>query len=357
MQVFLTGGTGFIGQALTRALLQRGWSVLALVRKPDSPQAQALARMGAQLAVGDVTERESMRAALGGAELVVHCAGQYEMGLDGAGKERMRRVNVGGTANVLGLAYELGIPRTVYVSSMVAFGDTGREPRDESFTRQAPCSSTYEQTKADAHEIALQYQQHGLPLIIVCPNQVLGTNDHSPFGYWQRLYANHLMPPIACAPDSIFCCVDVKDLAEGIALAAEKGRVGETYLLSGEPRTLREIFDIWCWEVNASKIRLWLPTRLASVLVAPLEPLQRWLGLPAFLSRESVRSAATNWYYSNEKARRELGWNPCSAEILASESIDGEIDLLSGREGQGLIRRLKPLDTLDLPPEPPAHWG
>ena len=60
MKIFLTGGTGFIGQALTKSLLRRGWSVTALVRKPDSPQAQVLSIMGAQLATGDVTERESM---------------------------------------------------------------------------------------------------------------------------------------------------------------------------------------------------------------------------------------------------------------------------------------------------------
>ena len=347
MQVFLTGGTGFIGQPLTRALLRRGWSVIALVRKPDSPQAQALSKMGAQLATGDVTERESMRAVMRGAEVVVHSAGQYEVGLDTAGKQRMHRVNVDGTENVLGLAHELTIPRAVYVSTMAAFGETGRQPRDETFTRQVPCCTTYEESKTAAHEIARQYQQRGLPLIIVCPHQVMGTNDHTPFGYFQRLYVNHVMPPIAFAPNSIFCCVDVNDLAEGITLAAEKGRIGETYLLCGEPMTIGEILDIWSRKTGASKVRLWLPTGLAAVLLAPLEPVQRRLGLPAFLSRDVVRGAATNSWFSSEKAKRELGWTHCSAEALVPAAIDGEIELLSRRKGQNLIQRLKPLDTVD----------
>lgn len=92
MKVFLTGGTGFIGQPLTKALLARGWKVVALVRKSDSPQAQALTNLGAQLAVGDITQRESMRAAMNGAEIVVHNAGHYEYGLDNAGKQRMQSI-------------------------------------------------------------------------------------------------------------------------------------------------------------------------------------------------------------------------------------------------------------------------
>ena len=346
MKVFLTGGTGFIGQPLTKSLLARGWSVTALVRKPDSPQAQALSKMGAKLTTGDVTERESMRAAMSGAEIAVHNAGQYEYGMDGAGKQRMRAVNVDGTDNVLGLAHELGIPRTVHVSTIQAFGETGPQPRDETFTRQIPCRTTYEQSKTDAHEVARQYQQRGLPLIIVCPHAVIGANDHSPLGYFLRLYINRVMPPMGWSPNSIFCCVELHDLAEGIALAADKGRIGETYFLCGEPQSFRETFNCWGKKPGAFLPRMWLPDGLAALFFAPLEPLQRMLGLPAFLSRETVRAAATNWNYSSEKAKRELGWTHCSAEAMWFAAIDGEIQLLSRRKTQNLIRRLKPLETV-----------
>jgi dihydroflavonol-4-reductase len=347
MRVFLTGGTGFIGQPLAKALLRRGWSLTALVRKPDSPPAQALGTMGAQLATGDVTERESMRAAMSGAEIVVHNAGQYEYGLDSAGKQRMHRVNVDGAENVLGLAHELGIPRTIHVSTIQAFGETGPQPRDETFTRQVPCRTTYEQSKTDAHEVARKYQQRGLPLIIVCPHAVIGANDHSPLGYLLRLYINRLMPPIGWSPNSIFCYVELHDLAEGIALAAEKGRIGETYFLCGEPRSLRETFNCWGKRPGALLPRVWLPAGLAALLLAPLEPLQRMLGLPAFLSRETVLGGATNWNYSSEKAKRALGWTHCSAEAMWFATIEREMQLLSRRKTQNLIQRLKPLETVD----------
>jgi dihydroflavonol-4-reductase len=175
-----------------------------------------------------------MRSAMSGADIVVHNAGQYEYGLDKAGEQRMRAINVAGTKTVLGLAHELKVPRTVYVSTVQAFGDTGDSQRDENFVRQAPCRTIYEQAKTDAHKVALGFQQQGMPLIIVCPHQVIGPNDHSAFGYFMRLYVNGVMPPVGWSPNTIFCCVVLNDLAEGIALAAEKGRLGEMYLLCGE---------------------------------------------------------------------------------------------------------------------------
>jgi dihydroflavonol-4-reductase len=346
MKVFLTGGTGFIGQALAKSLIKRGWSVTALVRKPGSTQAQVLSRTGAQLTTGDINDRESMRSAMSGADIVVHNAGQYEYGLDKAGEQRMRAINVAGTKTVLGLAHELKVPRTVYVSTVQAFGDTGDSQRDENFVRQAPCRTIYEQAKTDAHKVALGFQQQGMPLIIVCPHQVIGPNDHSAFGYFMRLYVNGVMPPVGWSPNTIFCCVVLNDLAEGIALAAEKGRLGEMYLLCGERTVFREIFDFWRRKPGSFAPRIWLPAGLAAALFAPLEPLQRMAGLPAFISRETVRAAATNWNFSNEKAKRELGWTPCSAETVWFAALDGERELLSKRKGQSLIQRLKPLDSI-----------
>jgi dihydroflavonol-4-reductase len=115
MRVFLTGGTGFIGQPLTKALLARGWEVTALVRNPDSLQAHALTKMGAQCVPGNVTNLESMRAGMMGADIVIHNAAWYEVGISKRSQKLMHAINVTGTDNVLSLALELGIPRTVYL--------------------------------------------------------------------------------------------------------------------------------------------------------------------------------------------------------------------------------------------------
>ena len=115
-----------------------GWQVTALVRRPDSPRAQALIRLGVHCVSGDVTSYTSVVTAMGDAELVIHNAGHYEYGVDTAGRKQMHQVNVAGTTNVLSAARAFGVPRTVYVSSVVAYGDSGRQARDETFVRQAP---------------------------------------------------------------------------------------------------------------------------------------------------------------------------------------------------------------------------
>jgi len=347
MKVFLTGGTGYIGQPITKSFLERGWNVTVLVRNPNSPGSKAVSKMGAQLATGDITERESMRAAMKGANIVVHSAGHYEMGLNRAGKQHMQRVNVDGTENVLGLAHELIIPRTIYVSTIIAFGETGPQPRDETYRRQFPFGSTYEQTKTDAHNIARQYQQRGLPLIIVCPHCVIGANDQSFIGYYLRLYVNHILPPMRWSPRAGCSFVALNDLITGIILAAEKGRIGETYFLCGESRSIREHYDYWRKKTGGVSWWVWLPAGFTAALLAPLEPIQRMLGLPAFLSRETVKTSSGKWCFSNEKAKRELGWTHCSAEEMWHAAIDGEIDLLAKRKGQNLIQRLKPLETVE----------
>ena len=136
-------------------------------------------------------------------------------------------------------------------------------------------------------------------------------------------------------------------MAEGIALAAEKGRIGETYFLSGDPQSFREMATDWSKKPGAFIPRVWLPPGFVAALFAPLEPLQRKLGLAAFLSRETVRFRAMNVYYSGEKAQRELGWTHCSAEEMWDAAIEGEIRLLSKRKNQNIIQRLKPLEMVD----------
>lgn len=344
MKLFLTGGTGFIGQPLTQKLIGQGREVTVLVRKPASPQAQALTQMGAHCVQGDVTERESMRAAMTGATAVVHNAAFYEYGVDAVGRKRMNTINVQGTDNVLSLALELKIPRVLYISSTVAFGHTGGLVRDETYQRQAPYYTWYEQTKAEAHAHALQYVQRGLPLIIASPNSVVGVNDHSPWGYFLRLYLNHIKPPIGWAAQNPFGIVEVSDLVAGLALALEKGRIGENYFFSGEPLAFHEHVGFWERKPGAMKTLFWLPTQVAGWLFWPMEPLLRALGLPAFISRETARAAGIPMNYSSEKAKQKLGWTHKAAEQMWEQIIEAELAIQKQRAHQNLLTRLKPLD-------------
>jgi len=347
MKIYLTGGTGFIGCHLVKALLARDWNVTALVRNPNSTQAKNLSKTGVRLVTGDVTKRESMRKTMLGADIVIHNAGHYEFGVNKGGKELMHDINVNGTDNVLGLAHEMRIPKSLYISSVVAFGESTPQEQDETFERQTPCYTNYEQSKTDAHKIAIQYKERRLPLIIVCPSSVIGVNDHSSWGYFLRMYINCIMPPITWSPEAIHGPVDVNDLSEGILLAVEKGCIGETYFFSGEFRTFYEHLSYWRNKPGASKSLFCLPSKLTASLFSFLEPLQRKMNLPAFISRETVIAASMNWHYSSNKAKLELGWTHRPAGAMWSAAIDGELELLSRRKGQSLIERLKPLDIVD----------
>lgn len=339
MQVFLTGSTGFIGQALVRTMRGRGWNVTALVRDPDAAAGRWLAGQGVRLVRGDVTQPAGLREAMQGADAVVHNAGVYEFGANRALVERMRAVNVDGTRHVLGAAREAGVARTVCVSTVWAHGPRGPEAGDERSPRRRSAVNAYALTKFDAHDEALRERERGLPLSIVMPNAVVGANDHSVFGHLLRLYLMKRLPPVAWGADSVFAMVDVHALADGICRAAERAPMGEDYFLCGQPQTIRQMLGHWARHEGGIAPLLWLPGWLMKLQLGPLEPLQRWAGLPAFLSREAVSSGLCHLNYSSAKARRDLGWSPPDPTPMWDRIIEEERRLLAQR--RGFLDRLK----------------
>lgn len=308
-RVFITGGTGFIGRHVTRRALARGWDVALLVRRADSPRAQRMAAEGARLILGDVTDRNAFRTALEVAspDLLLHIAGWYELGIPRRARRRMWAVNVEATEIVLSLAAEAGVRRTVYTSSTVALGDTGGSTADESFARRAQPLSYYERTKTEGHAIAVRHQSAGEPVVIVCPAQVIGPEDHSAFGIMARLYARRRLPPLGWAPESIFTFAHVEDVAEAMLRAAEHGLDGETYFVAGTQLTNRQMAAVWGESCGRSRRFVWLPRTLAMLQASLAAPLLRLAGQPAFLSPEVVRSSFVTFAYSSERATQDLG--------------------------------------------------
>lgn len=307
MRIFLTGATGFIGRALVDALRRRDWEVTALVRRPGADEARALAALGVRLVAGDVTDPATLRGPMTGVDAVIHNAGCYEMGVDAAGRARMAAVNIDGTRNVLAAARELGVPKTVYVSTAFAYGDTRGALRDETWVRCSPPQSWYEETKTIAHGIALEQQQGGLPLVIACPVGVVGPGDHASLGHIARLYVRGLMPPIGFGAGKV-SFVHVEDVAEALARCVDRGRAGETYLLSGGASAIRDVLRLWqTTPGGAKRIWWWMPHWLAVRYCALVEPLQRWLGLPVVFSADLARAGAMDLQFSGAKAERELG--------------------------------------------------
>jgi dihydroflavonol-4-reductase len=326
LKVLITGGTGFLGSRLTIGALERGWRVSVLTRRPETPQARAVALAGARLLLGDVTDRESLQRALDVAQplRLLHSAGWVELGIPPSARRRMRAVNVDGVENVISLAVENGVERVVYVSSTTALGDTGGLVADERFERGAPPRSWYEATKAEAHALALRHQQMGEPLVIAAPAQVVGPGDHSAFGVLARLFVRRQMPPLGWGPEGAFTFAHVEDVAQAVLAVSERGRIGETYFLGGETLTVRQLMEVWRHVERRRPVWVWLPRPLAMVQAALLTPFFRLAGQPAFLSTEVVRSGYASFRYSSAKAIGELrvGFRPAARaweETLKSE--------------------------------------
>ena len=307
MRVFLTGGTGFIGQRLTRVMRDRGWEVTALVRRPDSQPASAIQDMGAQLVRGDILDPESMRGAMQGADAVIHNAGWYDVGVRKKEFEKVRATNATGVAITIGLAVELGIPRIVHVSTIAVFGDTGGAVADETFQRINPPRTIYEETKTEGHAIAVRAQEQGAPVIIVCPAGVIGPGDHTETGHFARMYVRGILMPIFVFEHGSRGVVHVDDLAEAVALVVETGKVGETYILSGGNIGYRDQSRVWAQTPGGMKPRIAIPDSVLRMMCIVSEPILRVLGLPIVFSRGLYASGTGQYLVSAEKAERELG--------------------------------------------------
>lgn len=310
MKYLVTGATGFVGEHVGLQLVEAGHEVVALVRDPRS--AKHLEAVGMTLARGDITDRDSLRAPMEGVDGVFHLAAWYEVGTRDAAEAE--RVNVSGTRNVLEVMRELGIPKGVYTSSLAVNSDTKGQIVDETYRRDGPHLSVYDRTKWRAHvEVAEPMMREGLPLVIVMPGVVYGPGDTSALG---ALLKQYLRGKLRAIPKrTAFCWAHVGDVARGHVLAMEKGKPGQTYMLAGPAHTLEEAFELAERITGVKAPRLRVPPaalKTASVLVRPLE---RLVKLPPAYTAEGLRvTAGTTYLGSNEKAKRELGYEVRSLE-------------------------------------------
>ncbi len=300
----VTGGTGFIGSRLIALLVARGVQVRALARSQSG--LEKVKALGAAPVQGDVIDPGSMKEAMRGCDVIFHVASMYEVGL--RYKAQMEKVNVDGVRNVIETALETGVPKIVFTSTVGVFGDTRGWTVDETFEYKGDFSTVYERTKWIAHyEVALPFIKQGAPIIIVMPSAVFGPNDHSTINDLMKLHLRRRLP-IVPGKETTFSYVYVDDVAEGHILAAEKGRIGESYVLSGTKLSLGEFVKLWpkvtgrpapVLEIPSAFVRIWWPF---------LALLERVLPMPALLSGEAARVLGTMWIASSEKAQRELGY-------------------------------------------------
>ncbi|GCE11149.1 NAD-dependent epimerase/dehydratase family protein [Tengunoibacter tsumagoiensis] len=324
MKYFVTGATGFVGSHVVRLLIEEGHQVIAVVRKPE--QAGALAALGVTLVPGDVTEKESMRAPMQGVDGVFHIAGWYKVGT--RDKSLGELVNIQGTRNVLELMKELEIPRGVYTSTIALNSDTHGKLVDESYHFTGKPLSEYDRTKGIAHnEIAVAMIAQGLPLIIVQPGLIYGPGDTSSV---RPTFIKYLQRKLPMVPDrSAQSWAHVEDVARGHIAAMQKGRIGESYLLTGPTHTIVEAMQIAEKITGIPAPRTHVAPGVMKGLSVAMGLLEKIAPVPQDYSSEYLRiTAGTTYIGSYAKAERELGYQPRSLEAGLSETLAYEMKLL-----------------------------
>ena len=322
MKVFVTGGTGFIGGEIVRQLRARGDEVACLVRNPD--KGKKVAALGCELVAGDLGDREAIRAGMEGCDAVIHAAAMYEVGIPKSQHQAMRDANVVGTENVLGAARDAQIGKIVYVSTVGAFGNTHGRVVDESYEHPGKeFTSYYEETKWEAHKVAQRMMADGLPCTIVQPGGVYGPGDTSQVADLLEQFLDGKLPLLPF-PELGVCMTHVEDIAGGVLLALDKGRVGEDYVISGPVTTMREAIEVVAGISGRKPPRHAMPTALMKAMT-PIGPLVgKLMGQPPNL-RELISSAdGVTFWAGHEKASRELGYSPRGMEEGMRQTLEAD---------------------------------
>ena len=314
----VTGGTGFVGSHVVRALLSRGRRVRCLVRAES--RRDQLEGLPVEIAVGNLTDAASLSPALSGVHTLYHVAADYR--LWARDPQELYRANPGGTENILAAAAAAGVARVVHTSSVAALGlmPDGSAADETTPVERARIIGHYKKSKYDAERVAQKWAARGLPVVIVNPSTPIGEGDIKPTPTGQMIvdFLNRRLPAYV---DTGLNLVDVRDVAEGHLAAAERGRVGERYILGNRNMTLREILETLArlTGLPAPAVRLphWIPLAAAAVTTG----VARVTGRPPRVSLESVRMSTHRMFFDAKKAVRELGLPQTPVEDALSRAV------------------------------------
>ena len=319
MEVLVTGGTGFIGANLVRELLKDGAGVRVLVR-PSSDRG-ALEGCDVEFVEGDLLDPGSLKRATVRTRVVYHVAADYR--LWARDPEALYRTNVEGTRQLLAAAAEAGVARVVYTSTVGALGIPEHGPPGNEATpvSLADMVGPYKRSKFLAERVAEEWARRGLPVVIVNPSAPVGAWDVKPTPTG-RMIVDFLRGKMFASLDTGLNLVHVTDVARGHILAAERGRVGEKYVLGNRNLSLTEIFRMLAGISGLAAPRLRVPYPVAWLAAATAEGWARVSGREPRVSLTAVRMARKHMYFDASKAVRELGLAQTPVEEALRDAVE-----------------------------------
>jgi dihydroflavonol-4-reductase len=299
--ILVTGASGFVGNHVARALLKRGEAVRVLVRQ--SSNLAYLADLAVEKATGDLRERASLDRAVKGCQALFHVAADYRFDADPA---ELYQSNVEGTRNLLEAAGQAGVSKIVYTSTVGCIGFTpdGRANEDSPVSLEM-MHGAYKRTKFMAEQAAFELAKKGLPIVIVNPTAPVGELDAKPTPTGDVIvrFLRRKMPVVVNTGLNL---IDVRDCAQGHLLAAERGRIGERYILGCKNMSLLEICQALSRASGVKAPSATLPYACAYLAAWVNTKFSRLIGKAPTISLEGIRLAKKKMWVDCGKAVKEL---------------------------------------------------
>jgi dihydroflavonol-4-reductase len=318
MTTLVTGAAGFIGSHVTRLLVEHGDAVRALVR-PTS-RVDAIADLPVDIVHGDLCDPATLGPALSDVTRVFHIAADYR--LWARDPKAIFESNVGGTRNLLRACRSADLDRFIYTSSVatVAVPAHGTISNEASVVHLSDMIGPYKQSKLLAEREVLGAAAEGLPIVVVNPTTPVGPGDWKPTPTG-RMIVDFLRGRMFAYVKTGLNLVPVEDVAAGHLLAAERGRIGERYVLGGDNMHLKEIFDTLAAISGRGAPALRVPHVAAMAVGYASELLSRLNSGEPAVSLDSVRMARHAMFVDSSKARRELGFEPGSVRCALERAV------------------------------------
>lgn len=315
----ITGASGHIGYALLLKLIEKGERVRILIRK-DLKQFEGL---DCEKVYGDVTAPASLEKAFEGADTVYHLAGIID--INNGDDSLVWKVNFEGVKNVVNACRKKNVKKLVYASSVDAFLPlpNGEVMRETNNFEPDKLEGTYAKTKASATNYVFEMcEKENLPAVVVYPGACIGPYDYkiSNVGEMFRMCLNGKMP--ASLKFGAYNFVDVRDVADGMILAAEKGKIGEGYILCGEMISTNDFIKTVMLACGKKPPKLKMGYGIVKVAAPLCEAYYKISKSTPLFTRYSMRKLCSNCNFSIEKAKSELGYSPMSVKKSIEDMVE-----------------------------------
>src|SRR5580700_6016960 len=311
MTTLVTGATGFVGSHVARQLVAAGDTVRVLVRR--SSNLAVLEGLPVERVEGDLRDGASLARAMQGVQRVYHVAADYRLWTPQPAE--IYESNVEGTRRLLAAAHRAGVERIVYTSTVatIAVPRHGALPNEETQATVAEMIGHYKRSKFLAEQVAVEAARGGVPVVIVNPTAPVGPGDWKPTPTG-RIILDFLQGKMPAYVDTGLNVAAVEDVAAGHLLAADKGRIGERYILGARNMTLKEILDALSAITGRPAPRVRLPHFVALVAAYSDQWISRVTGRDPQIPLEGVRMARHRMFVESDKAEKELGYKPGPVE-------------------------------------------